>query len=609
MLRRFAPLFFFAITAAALLWTSRDYGASYDEPGLYRYAREARQAYAQAWRGEFDFSYTDPIQKHYGPFFLIAASFFAQAISFLGWPEPDRWHLFYSLFYLLSALGFYRLARRWFDEWSALGATLLLFTQPVLWGHAPMNPKDTPFLGFVVWTSLLALELPAAKAALLPAPACPPAWPQAWDALPPQARARILGLLKSLPWLWGLTALGLLLAHGLTPLLPPAFFARLGLSASLTAPYLAKLSRWAWAATSGLSLLIAFTALGLGLSLLPGLRAAFFFPWRQAAAWLKTPRLWLAALLLGLSLSLRLSAGLLALTFALIWLWRLRLRALPLLGVYLPLGALAMLAAWPFLWARPLKNLLKSLQVMTAFGRPGPWDAYPRLLAWQWSEAALLLLALGAVLLLKRLLLRQKLPFDLLLLLGGLALAPVAALMLSQTLLYDNFRQVLFTWSGFFLLAGLAFQAIFRRLQAAGWRLAFLLALLALQAWPMLQLHPYEYVYYNHLAGSLPGAARQGALKDYWHLSLREAAQFLNRQAPAGARILTCGAVDSLQADLRPDLSAAYGCDEAARAGFDYAVVTLPLEGLPRPFDSLPADYAAQRQGVIFTRVIRLSAP
>jgi len=611
MPRRFVLLLLTALTALTV-WLARDYGASYDEPGLYRYAREARLAYAQAAQGIFDFNYTDPIQKHYGPFFLIAASLFSEALTPFGWGEPDRWHLFYGLFFLVSAAGLYRLARRWFSGWSAFGLTALFITQPVLWGHAWMNPKDPPFLGFLIWTALLGLNLAdraAAREKIFP-PAENP-WRE-WNSLPASARAadrRIARLAVQ-------TALGLwalffslrwlaekLLQNPAAPLSQLIF--RLTAFTPILPPenYLKKLALWGVWLCAALTFSLALALLTFFLRRLPLTRARWLRPAREFLFWLSRPQVILTSAALGVTLSLRLTAGLLALTLALIFVWRLRSRALPLLLAFGLWSAAALYLSWPFLWLRPLKNLLKSLAVMTEFAQPGPWYAYPRLLLWQWTEPALALMILGSCLFLNNLV-RRRASGEISFLLVGLSLTPIAALMVSANTLYDNFRQVLFIWLGFFLLTGFAFEWFFGWLKAWPVRLTLILLAMSASGLAIFQLHPYEYLYYNSLAGGLNSAASRGLPTDYWGLSLREAARFLNKTAPAQASILTCGPVDSLKADLRPGLSAIYGCDESA-GGFDYALVHFPANA-PRPFDNLPAAWSVQRQGVTLLRIVRL---
>ena len=57
--------------------------------------------------------------------------------------------------FLLTGLCLYWLLRRWCSIWTAWGVLLLFTTQPVLLGHAFINPKDPPFMVLF----LISLEL------------------------------------------------------------------------------------------------------------------------------------------------------------------------------------------------------------------------------------------------------------------------------------------------------------------------------------------------------------------------------------------------------------------------------------------------------------------
>jgi hypothetical protein len=59
----------------------------------------------------------------------------------------DAWHLTNFIAFQLGVfLIFYQLCLRWMRPWPAAATTALLVTQPLLWGHAFINPKDVPFL-------------------------------------------------------------------------------------------------------------------------------------------------------------------------------------------------------------------------------------------------------------------------------------------------------------------------------------------------------------------------------------------------------------------------------------------------------------------------------
>jgi hypothetical protein len=138
---------------------AHDYGISYDEPDYFLYAQNTVDAY----KSLFALAYTPVFGPHdlpnYGPAFII---FPELAIRFLKLIFPnilaaDVWHFSYFLLFQLGGLSLYALARRWFNSWSAWGVLLLYTSQPLLWGHAFINPKDIPFMVFcliTIWSGL-----------------------------------------------------------------------------------------------------------------------------------------------------------------------------------------------------------------------------------------------------------------------------------------------------------------------------------------------------------------------------------------------------------------------------------------------------------------------
>lgn len=131
-----------------------DFGVSYDEPDYYLYAQNTVDAY----RSVFALAYTPVFGPHdlpnYGPAFII---FPELILRFLKLFSPrilaaDVWHFSYFLLFQLGGISLYSLARRWFSSWSAWGILLLYTFQPILWGHAFINPKDIPFMAFFLFT-------------------------------------------------------------------------------------------------------------------------------------------------------------------------------------------------------------------------------------------------------------------------------------------------------------------------------------------------------------------------------------------------------------------------------------------------------------------------
>jgi hypothetical protein len=144
------------INLTAGLLTFRSYGLSWDEPLFYDYADAIKLAYTpQASFASFDFeqvygpSATD--HKYYGPAYLLAARPVQQAVMVvLGADRASAWHLVNFLTFQIGLLFFFLLLRRWFDPWPAAAASAFFAWQPVLWGHAFVNPKDMPFMVFFI---------------------------------------------------------------------------------------------------------------------------------------------------------------------------------------------------------------------------------------------------------------------------------------------------------------------------------------------------------------------------------------------------------------------------------------------------------------------------
>jgi hypothetical protein len=173
---------------------------------------------------------------------------------------------------------------------------------------------------------------------------------------------------------------------------------------------------------------------------------------------------------------------------------------------------------------------------------------------------------------------------------------PALEFVVARAPLYDNFRQAMFILPPVFMMAGLVFERI-RPLPVQA-------ALITLIVLPGLVegglLHPYEYIYYNELSGGVRGAFRKYEL-DYWGTSYREAAEYLDRSAPANATVWVEGPTHLLQVYTRPDLKI-YSTYEAARAEhYDYVVALTRFNLDLQSYPSAPIVHTIERQGAILT--------
>lgn len=203
-----------------------------------------------------------------------------------------------------------------------------------------------------------------------------------------------------------------------------------------------------------------------------------------------------------------------------------------------------MMLAWPWTQEAPWSRSIEAMQLMTRFPRPMevlfkgkltvttslPWDYVPTWLGLTLPPLVVILLILTAPVALFHFREEKSRPGAaaaiLLLLAGG----PLAAAMAGRVVLYDGIRQLLFVVPILIPAAAWTGIEIARRLPSARWRgaaiaLAALLSLDPLSG--LVRLHPYQYIYFNRLAGGLSGAAGRFET-DYWGLALRETAEWVN---------------------------------------------------------------------------------
>ncbi|GAB4419081.1 MAG: glycosyltransferase family 39 protein [Anaerolineales bacterium] len=159
--KTFPALLLILVNILIGLFIFEHYGFSYDEPLFYGYADAIGYAYTPAnWFGE-DFDLTlayGPSPGDHGnrgPAYLLLARFPAHLLQAMGLPQDAAWHLVNFLVFQIALYYFFVICLRWMGRWAAFSATAFMATQPILWGHAFINPKDPPFLLLF----LLSLEL------------------------------------------------------------------------------------------------------------------------------------------------------------------------------------------------------------------------------------------------------------------------------------------------------------------------------------------------------------------------------------------------------------------------------------------------------------------
>lgn len=211
---------------------------------------------------------------------------------------------------------------------------------------------------------------------------------------------------------------------------------------------------------------------------------------------------------------------------------------------------LTMIVLWPYVFLSPVKNLLRSIKVLSQY----PWNGtvlyngsvtlatqLPRTYTLEWLVIgspptlivfALLGLGIVCVLSVKKRLIDPGIAIVVLSL-----VAPLGAIVILHSEVYDTLRQFLFLIPSIILLAVYGFVQAVKYLmrqerKALRWT-AVGLATLTLVSYgfvvkDMVELSPFEYTYFSPIVGGLPGAANKFDT-DYWAICSEQAGQWLTQ--------------------------------------------------------------------------------
>jgi hypothetical protein len=217
------------------------------------------------------------------------------------------------------------------------------------------------------------------------------------------------------------------------------------------------------------------------------------------------------------------------------------------------LSFLILFIFWPTLHQAPFSVAAESASEVQSFGWNAPvlvnGSTYPAselprsyLPYWMWRtipEHIQLLFAvalIGGVFQLKR---RQDAWRSLLApaLLLFSVLFPLLYIVWSHPVLYDGMRHALFILPPLVCCVALGFEWCLRRLSVvrARWMQAAAGVAVGVTVLQMVSLHPYQYIYFNQITGGLPAAYLQDET-DYWGLSHKEAAEWLNSNVNVGRK-------------------------------------------------------------------------
>ena len=135
------------------VFTAAQYGETVDEEKYYLYGDKSLSLYQKLLSGkklsaERINEYAPSNLRYYGPAYLLLGGFFTRLIQPFArsWSEVDAWHLTNFITFQLGLVFLYLLCARFVRKSVAFLTVMLFSTQPLLWGHAFINPKDIPFM-------------------------------------------------------------------------------------------------------------------------------------------------------------------------------------------------------------------------------------------------------------------------------------------------------------------------------------------------------------------------------------------------------------------------------------------------------------------------------
>ena len=597
------------------------YGQTWDEPSFYIYGERSYEAYTLGLAGkpltpERHIFFLD--LRYYGPFYTALGWKLVNLLGPLmkGWGDMDIWHLINFFHFQIGLVSMYFLAKRFARSWTAFFVVLLFETQPLLFGHAFINPKDVPFSTFLLASVTAGLYMTDAMRTRQSRVGQPAADPFPSFSL---ILAALFGLYV-FTYLGSdlifsmisrfITAIYLAPAHSL---LGRLFFALGGTAARLPVEnYIHK------AAAFHLERIILCLAalLTMGRRIYLDRKSGREWKLRFGVDARLVGLVLLAGIILGLATSVRLLApfaGILVVVYAVT---KKGGNAVPTLIVYGAIAAFVSLLTWPFLWDSPSFHFLEAVRVMQDFPYNAevrfmgdniapsnlPWYYVTFLVCVQVTAPALVLSALG----LGAVYYRRENIKDAFVLIAWFVV-PLGLQVALRSNVYDNFRQFLFVLPPLFVLAGVGLERAMVRVKPPAMKIALTALCLLPGIVGVINLHPYQYIYYNTLVGGVSGAEGDFEL-DYWLTSYREAGEYINERASRDANILAWG---STYNGAREDLDVyGFGSEEdlqASSLAFEYAVISTRFFSHVGVLPDAPVVFEVRKGGALLAVVKELA--
>ncbi len=621
-----------------------DYGESWDEKFGILYGETTFQNYKNIFSTEGDFEYGPNLKRFYGPLFDLITHIGNQIASLImpGISIITTRHFLYFASFLAAAGSIYGISIQLFKIPTSILVTILFVTQPVLWGHAFINPKDIPFMSafsLAMFIGVYAIKKISPRVSKFEFNIDNKKLENIKDEWNNFENKRMI-----INWgsIFLISILLIWLARNATftliERLVGDFYSNEGTiwntifnqfainkGEVFLSSYIAKsiiISKRIFTYYIFLGslffIIIPFRVLKTPLIFIRQLSATSFI--KDLGSALKHPWIILAGICIGAATAIRILgpfAGILLSFYILLIYKRNSLQLIIVLGV---ISILSAILFWPYLWASPIAHLFESIIVMTKFPWSGnvlfngnfikpinlPGSYLPVLFTTQFTESTIILFIFGGILGLKQIIQKKK-NWQLILLIYCWFFVPFIFFILNPSSLYDNFRQLLFFVPPIFIIGGLLIEFLVEKIKSVKIQWVFAVLILIPGIFGIIKLHPYQYTYYNSFVGGTGGVFRRFET-DYWVTSFGEAIEFLNESAGESSRILVWSSYQSVKRIARPDLivEGLRNNNYDLETGYDFAIQSTRWDQDLNNFPSAPIIFTVERDGAVFAVVKQL---
>ncbi len=585
-----------------------DFGDSADENTRYNFALESIARYSNLE--------PNPRIGDKGPIYFVLAKIGGDLIRLINpsLSNIQAWHYSHFLSFILATIAFYSICLHFLSPQLAFVTSALFNTQPLLFGHAFINPKDIPFMSLFLLTISSGLMMVNKlkdknnnnhKSDFFPA--LSRSIRQDWLNL--KLIPKIFYFLSNLINLFVIVLLTIFAdqvqliiqtminklndgwVYNIINRLAQTLFngdIRNGISIQNTKtvyPYLMIF----------LIIIVLLFILGLSIHYFPkSIGTLSGFSSRNElrsdlSIILRNKWIYLSGLILGISITNR-SLGLAAGLYILIYIWvKDRSKFIPTATIYLGISLLVVYLSWPGLWGNPVIGIFKSFLGVSTFSWGGkvlffgetlspnnlPAMYIPTLMSIQLTIPALILFFVGVtVSLVKRY--RNELDKTLFFIVATWLFLPLMMIFIVKPSIYDNFRHFLFLTPPVFLFAGLGIKYIYSAINKKIISFLLTFAILLPGIIGIINLHPYQYIYYNSFIGGVEGAFRKFET-DYWYTSYYESTKYINEVSSKNDTILVYGSWQIVDYYAREDLTIIKYNKDDEQTQFeesDYAIIS-----------------------------------